>query len=151
MKTWNLLEDVKSGDLFSGLDSKNVPGPERQRGWRRQVWFPARSSSGGTGSVSFPDEWLPNSPHSCSSWPPGWLLDALENREVLKESMKTECKKGEESITEQVKGLFKTCIFGRLQGKKTALKVTCRHCMKQHHHPGHLTKSTEEPPTNEAE
>lgn len=97
MKTWNLLEDVKSGDPLSGLDSKNVPGPERQRGWMRQVWFPARSSSGGTGNVSFPDEWLPNSPHSCSSWPPGWLLDALENRGVLNESMNTrEKKKNEE-------------------------------------------------------
>lgn len=66
----------------------NVPGPEQQQGWMHQEWFLARSSSGGTGSASFPDEWLPNSPRSCSSWLPDWLQDAPGNREVLVEKVK---------------------------------------------------------------
>lgn len=78
--------------------TKSIPGPEQQRGWRHQVWFQARSSSGGIGNASFLDEWLPNSPHSCSSWPPGWLRDALENHEVLHENANTVHDRRKESI-----------------------------------------------------
>lgn len=85
-RTKRVTPDVGAMD-FPRLKT-NAPGPEQQQGWKHREWFLARSSSGGTGSASFPDEWLPNSPRSCSSWLPDWLRDAPGNCEVLIEKAK---------------------------------------------------------------
>lgn len=91
LATQNGKKHEEPGQLgpFLLTSEQRLPNPEPPRGWRRQEWSPARSSSAGTGSASSPAGWRPDSPRSCSSWPPDWLPNAPGNHDVLENKAET--------------------------------------------------------------